>query len=129
MNHADVEKFCLSLPGATLSVQWGEERVYKVGGKMFAMQGPKADRPHHLYFKAGEMSYEILTRLKHIIPAPYLARAHWVYLERLDALKGKELKGYLERAHAQVAAGLPKKKRAELGMDPPPKEDGFTLRR
>jgi predicted DNA-binding protein (MmcQ/YjbR family) len=119
MRHADVEKFCLSLPGATLSVQWGEERVYKIGGKMFAMMGPKNDKPHHLYFKAGETSFHILTHLRHIIPAPYLARAHWVYLERLDALGTVELKAYLERAHALAAMGLSKKKRAALGIPEP----------
>jgi predicted DNA-binding protein (MmcQ/YjbR family) len=91
MRHAEIEKFCLSLPAATLSVQWGGERVYKIGGKMFAMLGPKTDKPHHLFFKAGETSFHILTQLRHIVPAPYLARAHWVYLERLDALKTKEL--------------------------------------
>ncbi|MBU6298716.1 MAG: MmcQ/YjbR family DNA-binding protein [Alphaproteobacteria bacterium] len=120
MRHAAVEKFCLSLPGATLSVQWGEERIYKVGGKMFAMQGPKTRKPHTLFFKAGETSFYILTQLRHIIPAPYLARAHWVYLERLDALNTKELKAYLERAHAQVAMGLSKKKRAALGISKRP---------
>ncbi len=119
MRHADVEKFCLSLPGATLSVQWGEERVYKIGGKMFAMMGPKSDKPHHLYFKAGETSFHILTHLRHIIPAPYLARAHWVYLERLDALGTVELKAYLERAHALAAMGLSKKMLAALGFPEP----------
>jgi predicted DNA-binding protein (MmcQ/YjbR family) len=116
MRHADIEKFCLALPAAELSVQWGGARVYKIGGKMFAMLGPKSDRPHHLFFKAGETSFHILTQLRHIIPAPYLARAHWVYLERLDALGTKELKAYLRRAHALAAAGLSKKKRAALGI-------------
>jgi len=117
LRHAEIEAFCLSLPAATLSVQWGEERVYKLGGKMFAMLGSKNDRPHHLFFKAGETSFHILTHMRHIIPAPYLARAHWVYLERLDALKTKELKAYLERAHALVAAGFSKKKRVALGLE------------
>ena len=117
MRHAEIEKFCLSLKGATLTVQWGGERVYKVGGKMFAMLSDKNDKPHHLFFKAGDTSFHILTQLKHIIPAPYLARAQWVYLERLDALGAKELKAYLERAHALIAAKLPRKKRAELGMN------------
>jgi predicted DNA-binding protein (MmcQ/YjbR family) len=116
MRHAEIEKFCLLLPAATLSVQWGEERVYKIGGKMFAMLGAKSDKPHHLFFKAGETSFHILTQLRHIIPAPYLARAHWVYLERLDALGTKELKAYLGRAHALAEAGLSKKKRAALGI-------------
>jgi len=116
MRHAEVEKFCLSQPAATLSIQWGGERVYKVGGKMFAMLGAKGDKPHHLFFKAGEASFHILTHVRHIIPAPYLARAHWVYLERLDALNTKELKAYLARAHTFVAMALSKKKRAALGI-------------
>ena len=120
MRHADIEKHCLSLKGATLTVQWGEERVYKVGGKMFAMLSGRNDTPHHLFFKAGEMSFHILTRMKHIIPAPYLARAAWVYLERLDALPPKELKAYLTRAHALIAAKLPRRLKAELGLEAAP---------
>ena len=116
MRHAEIEKFCLSLTAATLSVQWGGERVYKVGGKMFAMLGPKEDKPHHLFFKASETSFHILTHMRHIIPAPYLARAYFVYLERLDALGAKDLKAYLQRAHALAAAGLSKKKRTALGI-------------
>lgn len=116
MKYAEVEKFCLSLPGATLSIQWGSDHVYKVGGKMFAVMGPPEMRPQTLSFKAGDASFDILTKAKNIIPAPYLARAKWVYLQKLDALGGQELKAYLVRAHATVAAGLPKKKRAELGI-------------
>ena len=116
MKHADIDKFCRSLKGATLTVQWGEERVYKVGGKMFAMLSGKNDRPHHLYFKAGETSFFILTHVRNIIPAPYLAKSHWVYLERLDALGAKELRAYLVQAHALIAAALSRKKRAELGL-------------
>ena len=116
MKAADIEKFCLSLPGATLSIQWGDNRVFKIGGKIFAILGPKGNRLQGLSFKAGEDSFHILTRIKHIVPAPYLARAHWVLLERMDALGVKELKAYLSRAHAMVAGGLSKKKRAELGI-------------
>jgi len=116
MRHAEIEKFCLSLPGATLSVQWGDARVFKVGGKIFAVLGPKETTPHTLSFKAGEPSFHILTHMRHIVPAPYLARAEWVHLERLDALGTKDLKAYLHRAHALVAAGLSKKTRAALGI-------------
>jgi predicted DNA-binding protein (MmcQ/YjbR family) len=114
MKYTEVEKFCLSLPGATLSIQWGSDHVYKVGDKMFAAMGPPEMRPRTLSFKTAPDSFAILTKEKNIIPAPYLARAQWVQLTKLDALNTKELKAYLARAHAIVAAGLPKKKRAEL---------------
>ena len=116
MRYADVERHCLSLPGATLSIQWGVDRVFKVGGKMFAVMGPPEARPNTLSFKASDDSFHILTQVGGIVPAPYLARAHWVMLENLRVLKDAEIKGYLTRAHALVAAGLPKKTRAALGL-------------
>ena len=116
MKYAEIEKFCLSLPAATLSIQWGSDRVYKVGGKMFAVMGPPEMRPQTLSFKAGDTSFDILTKAKNIIPAPYLARAKWVNLQKLDALNTKEMKAYLTRAHAIVAQGLTRKAKIELGI-------------
>ena len=116
MRHAAVEQFCLALTATSLVVQWGEHRVFKVGGKIFAVLSPAEERPQTVSFKASDDSFHILTQLPHIIPAPYLAKSHWVYLERLDALPGKDLKAYLIRAHTLIAMGLPKKKRAELGL-------------
>jgi predicted DNA-binding protein (MmcQ/YjbR family) len=116
MTSAQVEKFCLSLPGATLSIQWGADRVFKVVGRMFAAMGPREIRPQTLSFKASDESFHILTRARHIIPAPYLARAQWVQLQKLDALSAKELRAYLVRAHALVAERLPRKTRLALGI-------------
>ena len=117
MRYKDVEAHCLSLPGAALSIQWGADHVFKVGGKMFAVMGPPEQRPHSLSFKASEESFHILTQVPGIIPAPYLARAQWVMLERLGALRPGELKAYLTRAHALIAAGLPRKTRTALGIE------------
>jgi predicted DNA-binding protein (MmcQ/YjbR family) len=39
-----------------------------------------------------------------------------VKLARLSALTDKQLKGYLARSHAIIAATLSKKKRASLGI-------------
>ncbi len=116
MRHTEIEKFCLSLKGATLVVQWGESRVYKVGGKVFAVLSPAFEKPHHIAFKVSEESFHILTEDPNVIQAPYFAKTKWVSLRKLNAFSAKELKAYLSRAHAIVAAGLPKKKRQELGL-------------
>lgn len=116
MKYAEIEKHCLSLPGATLSIQWGDHHVFKVGDKMFAVLGDRDAKPQTMSFKTSDDSFEILTREKGIIPAPYMARAKWVQLEKLDALGAKELKAYIARAHAIVASGLSKKKRTALGI-------------
>lgn len=117
MRHAEVEKFCLSLPAVTMVVQWGESRVYKVGGKVFAVLSPASEKPHHMSFRVTEASFEILTQDENFVQAPYFAKRRWVSLERLDALSAKELKAYLTRAHALVAAGLTKKAQGELGLE------------
>ncbi len=120
MKYADVEKFCLALPGTSVHTPWGDSRVYKVGGKMFAMVVTNdRSEPDGVSFKVSGDSFQILTRIKGIHPAPYLARAHWVAMDGLKALKANELREYLRRAHALVASGLSKKKRAALGIESP----------
>lgn len=49
-----------------------------------------------------------------IVSAPYVARYHWVGLERFDALKDSELKGLIKNSYEMVLAKLPKKVKAQL---------------
>jgi len=53
-----------------------------------------------------------LTEQPGIVPAPYLARAHWVAFEKADALPRTEAKKLLREAYDIVLAGLPKKVQA-----------------
>jgi predicted DNA-binding protein (MmcQ/YjbR family) len=119
MRYADITRHMLSLPGATLSIQWGDDHIFKVGGKMFAGMGPKERKPHGISFKTDEMGFHVLTKMAGITPARYLARAQWVSLDRLDRLPDAQLKAYLARAHAIVARGLSRKLRASLGIAEP----------
>ena len=114
---AAIRAYLASLPGATLSIQWGDDHIYKVGGKMFAgMPSPKS-KQQSISFKTSDDSFAILTQQDGIIPAPYMQRAKWVHLDRLSRLPAKELKAYLARAHAIIAAGLTRKARAQLGLE------------
>jgi len=49
-----------------------------------------------------------------IIPAPYVARYHWVALEDLNALSQRELKDLLKNAYQLIRDKLPKKERDKL---------------
>ncbi len=111
-----LRRVCLSVPGACESVQWGGTYVYKVGGKMFALIGMEGRYFAGLSFKVSPESFHILTREPGIVPAPYLARAGWVNLDRLDRLPSAQLEAYIGRAHALIAAKLPRKLRAGLGI-------------
>lgn len=114
MRLTTLRRVCLSLPGAAESVQWGDQHVYKVGGKMFAVIGMDGRTFTGLSLKVSPDSFHILTREPGIVPAPYLARAGWVMLEQLDALPDAHLRAYVARAHALIVARLPKKTREAI---------------
>ena len=114
MQLAVLRRFCRSLPAATESIQWGDVLVYKVGGKMFATISREKRSAPTLSLKVSEDSFHILTRETGVVPAPYLARAGWVMLENLDILPAAQLRAYLTRAHALIAARLPKRLRLAL---------------
>jgi predicted DNA-binding protein (MmcQ/YjbR family) len=108
------EKAALSLPGATTTVQWGADRVYKVGGKMFAVRGDNGGKDPPVSFKCSDLSFEMLIKKKGIVPAPYMARAKWVMLENLRALPDAEIRARLAEAHRLILEKLPKKVREAL---------------
>ena len=111
-----VEKFLLSFAGATRSIQWGDDHVFKVGGKMFAVMGPPDNKLRGLSFKAGESSFAILTKQKGIIPAPYLARAHWVAIRDWEVFRRSELEGLLQHGRGLIYEKLPKRTKDALAM-------------
>ncbi len=113
MTPAAIRKLCLSFGGATETIQWGGERVFKVGGKMFAVISAARDADA-VSFKASDESFRLLTELPGLTPAPYLARAKWVRIAPLSSLPPADLAAYLRRAHEIVVAALPKKLRTGL---------------
>ena len=106
----------LKLPGAALDIKWGQDRAFVVGGKMFVRAGSLGqDEPRYI-FKASDLAFELLVEQGLARPAPYLAKAKWVQMVSADALSDEELMAYVARAHALVAAKLPKAVRLGLGL-------------
>ena len=113
----DVEStraYCLSFPHVTEEVLWGNDLVFKIGGKMFAVIGLDSASDHCMSFKCTPEKFAELIERNGIVPAPYVARYHWVALENFDALREKELKALLRNSYDLVIEKLPKKKKAEL---------------
>ncbi len=113
MNVDFVRSVCKSLPRVTETVMWGDHLVYKIGGKIFAIA---ALEPSDVWlsFKCSEEDFAELIERPRVIPAPYLARAHWVALESDDSIPLPELRSRLKTAYELVFAKLPKKVRAGL---------------
>ena len=113
-----IRKLCMSFPHSTEQIQWGYDLVFKIAGKMFAIT-PLEPAPVFLTIKASDESFAELTERPGIVPAPYLARAKWVALERADAVSPAELASLLRNSYDLVVARLPAKTRAALSSAKP----------
>jgi predicted DNA-binding protein (MmcQ/YjbR family) len=109
-----VRRHCLSFLHATEQVQWGNDLLFKVAGKMFAAV-PLEPAPVFVSFKCTPEMFAELRERPGIRPAAYAARYHWVSLESEDAMPTAEIKALLRQSYELVFAKLPKKIRAELG--------------
>jgi predicted DNA-binding protein (MmcQ/YjbR family) len=128
MNIDWVRKFCMSMPHATESIQWGDDLVFKIGGKMFAAMVLEP-APVWLSFKCTPEEFAELTERPGIIPAPYSARYFWVALQTQEALSPAELERFLRASYDLVVEKLPQKIRAALTSASPSAKIKSTKKR
>ncbi|MFC5861235.1 MmcQ/YjbR family DNA-binding protein [Acidicapsa dinghuensis] len=119
------------MPNVTESVNWGHHLVFwvgdkAIGGKMFALIHLDGEGTGVLWFHCGAERYAELLEIDGIIPAPYMAKAYWVTVERWDVLRQRELEDELRRAYELIYAKLPKRTKTLLDM--PEKERGKIIR-
>jgi predicted DNA-binding protein (MmcQ/YjbR family) len=113
MNADQVRKHCNSLQAATEQIQWKKDRVFKIGGKMFACTGIETISSYS--FKVDDERFLELTDLNGIQPAPYLARAKWIQIHPKECeLSNNEITNLISRSYELVLAKLPKKTQKQL---------------
>lgn len=113
MNAAQLRTLCLSLPGATETIQWGDDRVFKIGGKMFAVSGLGDDSLYS--FKVDDDRFLELSDLPGFKPAPYLARAKWVQVDpAASMLPSEHLEDLVREAYKIIFSKLTKKAQREI---------------
>jgi len=105
----DANAICAALPGATLSDPWGGGHdCWKVGGKMFAVQGVEPG----CSVKCPDIeTAEMLRETTAAIRAPYVHRS-WVKLP-----EGSEMGEVTHRIHVSysvIRRALPRKTQASL---------------
>lgn len=114
MDEAPLRAIVDGWPGVAAGIKWDDDLVFTVAGKMFCVlcvRGPLAGR---LSFKVEDGRFLELTERPGFIPAPYLARAHWVLVAKPEALPPGELQAFLRHSYELVRAKLPKKTQREL---------------
>ena len=113
-----IRSYCLSLPHVDEKVQWENDLLFRIGEKMFAVVALEPSHGVLMSFKCTPERFAELVEQDGIIPAPYVARYHWVALERCAALPDRELKELLNTAYRLVLEKLPKRVRDGLESQP-----------
>ena len=125
-----VRAFCLSLPHATEDVQWEHDLLFRSAGKMFCVANLEPGMsPTKIAFKCTPEKFAELVEIDGIIPAPYMARNHWVAMFDMNALRHPEIKELVEESYRMILAKLPKKTQSELGTKPSAKTTKAKPRR
>ena len=110
-----VRACCLALPHATEDVQWEHNLLFRIAGKMFCIANLEpAVSPTKIAFKCTPERFAELVEIEGIIPAPYMARNHWVAMIEMDVLRQPEIKELIHASYQLILEKLPKKKQAGL---------------
>jgi predicted DNA-binding protein (MmcQ/YjbR family) len=108
----DIETFrayCLSLPGTTEDLKWGEHLCFMVHEKIYVINSLEEGT---MAFKCIPEDFNELVARDGIHQAPHFAKGQWVQLVGLDVLNDKELKELVATSRALVISKLPKKAQA-----------------
>jgi predicted DNA-binding protein (MmcQ/YjbR family) len=116
----DFDRYCKSFRGSTKVVQWGGAHVWKVGGKMFAICWGDPES-FGITFKVDPQTFDFLKTTPGCRPAPYLASRgmKWIQWFAPDQVSWDDLQTYLRESYQLIAAKLPKRTRAKLGIPEP----------
>jgi predicted DNA-binding protein (MmcQ/YjbR family) len=93
---------------------------------MFAMTDLDGSGTGVLWFHCGAERFHELLEEEGIVASPYLAKAHWVTLERWDALRPRQIEDELRRGHDLIYEKLPKRTKTILAL--PAKERAKVIR-
>lgn len=101
-------------PGVTHEVKWHDDLVFMVAGKMFMVYCFQGKYQGQLGFKVEHDRLLEFTDRPHIIPAPYMARAHWISLLPGCVMEETEKRALIRRAYELVRGKLTRKLQLEL---------------
>ena len=132
MNIDQLRKICQGFPGVTEQIQWEDDLLFKVGGKMFAVT-PLEPGYRGLRRRPIPKKFADLVERQGIIPAPYLARAKWISIETPETLSHTVVAQLLRKSYDLVVAKRLARPashclRVRAGRANPPRKNGRRRR-
>jgi predicted DNA-binding protein (MmcQ/YjbR family) len=115
VNHDELLKHCLALPGAWRDEPWESDIVVKVGSKIFAFLGPASLGRASVGVKCGanrEIADEWLARYPDDASVmAYIGRSGWNSLRTGGAIPDEEILEAIDASYETVVSKLPKRER------------------
>lgn len=105
MTISEIRDLCLTFPGVTEDIKWGDHMCFNIGGKMFLVTAPD-NVPVSASFKTSDEDFEALPNREGFIPAPYMARNKWIFVDDIKRFSKKEWEKYLKQAYTIIASKL-----------------------
>jgi len=107
MNIDFIQEVCEKLPCVTTDIKWGYDLVFSVCEKMFCVCS--TEPPLKVSLKVHDEEFDEICVREGFKPAPYLARAKWVLIDKPDKLNRQEWESFINGSYELVKAKLPKK--------------------
>ncbi|MCJ1688718.1 MmcQ/YjbR family DNA-binding protein [Rathayibacter sp. VKM Ac-2927] len=118
MDTAALESFLADLPGAGASFPFGPEtRVWKVEGKVFALEMERFGRPVVSVKALPENVVHLVAGVDGIEPGYHLNKKHWVTVDAGGRVEEGLVQELLAESHAIIVAKLPRRLRLRLALD------------
>ena len=115
MQIEDLQKICKKLKGTTEDIKWENHLCMCIGGKMYLVIGLD-EHPTTASFKVHEEEFEEICQRDGFIPAPYMAKNKWVFVDNIKKISKKEWEHYAKQSYDLVKLKLSKKLQKELGI-------------
>ena len=102
-----LREICLGMPGATEDIKWEKDLCYSIGDKLFCIT--TLEDPVRASLKVTPEDFTSLTDSPDIVPAPYIGRYKWIYVENSQRFSSAEWKARVSASYALVRSKLPKR--------------------
>lgn len=88
MTIEDIQLICEDLRGVKQDIKWEDHLCFNIGGKMFLITAPDAV-PISASIKVTDELFDELAEKEGFMPAPYLARYKWIWMDDIRRLSKK----------------------------------------
>ncbi len=115
MNLETLRTYCLSLPGVTEDLPFGEDTlVFRVKGKIFLLTSLTSEHPSFNIKCDPDKAIELREQYDFVKPGYHMNKKHWNTISMEGHLSESLVKPWIKDSYDLIVASLPAKVRAEL---------------